>query len=401
MDTTLFEADLSLRFSIFTPKNRFDWDSHLRYAHEQTLYPPDVTERYIRALSYFRELFDDTFLRQVQYSHPLINMILEAGPWQVHVLCEYADLLQHLSINAPDYPHLRQKLHSPVETKRQAMYFLHIAQLFRSTGLDVHFPAEITGQKNPDVKISDRETGQVVNGEVSRLDRSKDRLNTEHNYHQLRNVLRVHLTNPLYSAVQLRSMPEKYLADLGPRLAALQQQVANASTPADYTDQHFTIMLFPLSQQKALYSWMDAANRRKGLIGLPQSYDETSRIANNKVARKSKQLLIDHSGILFLPVSSLHFWAQQVTQTTVILQQRMQKLPQVFGAYLFAECLHAGVEHFRFNTDDGFDRTTTAGALARYSLFIPNPAFSQILRNETRMKILSALSPKSGYDPKI
>jgi len=400
MDTTQFEADVALRFSILDINNHFDWDPHLRYAREQTLYPPDLTARYVYALTQLREILGASFLRQVRYTHPLANMILEPGPWQIQVLCEYADLLQHLSANDPNYSHLRQKLLSPVEAKRQAMYFLHIGQLLRSAGLDVRFPTEIAGQKNPDVKIADPDTGQIINGEVSRLDQSKDRLDTEHNYYQLRRIMREHLTTPLYSAVQLQWMPEEYLATVGPRLAALQQQVAETSAPAECTDDYFTIKLFPLSQQDTLHSWMDAANRRKGFIGLPQSFDETRRIADNKVARKSKQLLADNPGVLFFPVSSLHFWGQRVTETTATLQHTMRVLPQVFGAYLFAECLHVDAEQFRFNADDGFDRTTIAGALARYSLFIPNPAFDHPLQKETRIKLLSALSPKSGFPEK-
>jgi|GEM_PF-5877761 len=400
MTTTQLDADLSLRFSIFAGDAHFDWEPHLRYARDQTLYPRDLTVRYVRALTQFREILGDSFLRQVRYSHPLANMIMEPGPWQIQVLCEYANLLQHLSNNDPDYPHLLQKLLSPVEAKRQAMYFLQIGQLLRSAGLDVRFPAEITGQKNPDVKIADPDTGQAINGEVSRLDQSKDRLDTENNYYQLRRVLKAHLTNPLYSAIQLQWVPEEYLANLGSRLAALQQQVAETSTPAEYTDDYFTITLFPLSQQDALYSWMDSANRRKDLIGVPQSFDETRRIANNKIARKSKQLVADNPGVLFLPVSSLHFWSQRVTETTAILQHRMKEKPQVFGAYVFAESLHVDAEQFWFNADDGFDRTTVAGALARYSLFIPNPAFDNMLQKETRIKLLSALSPKFGFSEK-
>lgn len=396
MNTSQIDADLSLRFSIFAGDSRFDWEPHLHYARVQTLYPPDLTARYLRALTQFREMLGDPFLRQVRYSHPLANMILEPGPWQVHVLCEHADLLQHLTVNDPDYPHLLQKLLSPVEAKRQAMYFLHIGKLLRSAGLGVRFPAEITGQKNPDIKITDPVTELVINGEVSRLNQSKDRLNAEHNYNQLHWVLRRHLTNPLYSAVQLRWMPEEYLACLGSQLAALQQQVAETSIPAAYTDDYFTITLFPLSQQEELYAWTATANRRKGLNGLPQDFDETRRIANNKIARKSKQLLADYPGVLFLPVPSLHFWSQRVTRTTAILQHRMKQRPQVLGAYLFAESLHVDAEQFRFNADDGFDRTTIAGALARYSLFIPNPAFDHPLPDETRIKLLSALSPKRG-----
>jgi hypothetical protein len=191
-------------------------------------------------------------------------------------------------------------------------------------------------------------------------------------------------------------MPEEYLVSLGPRLTTLQQQVAETSTPAEYTDDYFTITLFPLSQQEEFYAWTTTTNRRKGLNGPPQDFDETRRIANNKIARKSTQLLADNPGVLFLPVSSLHFWSQRVTETTAILQHRVKERPHVFGAYVFAECLHVDAEEFQFNADDAFDRVTIAGALAKYSLFILNPAFDHPLPEKTRIKLLSALAPKSG-----
>jgi len=392
MNTTQLEADLALRFSIFNNNNRFDWEHHLRYAREQTLYPPDLTERYVRALTQLRQLLEDSFLRQARYTLPLANMILDPGPWQIQLLCEYADLLLYLSVHDPGYPLLRQKLFSPVEARQQAMYFLHIGRLLRSAGLDVRFPAEINNQKNPDIKIIDPDAGQVINGEVSQLGKSQDHQDSERNYYQLHRVLDNHLTNPLYSAVQLQLMTKEYLANLGPLLTALQQQVEDTNTPGDYADLSFTIKLFPLSQQAALYDWMNAADRRKGLVGLPLSYDETRRISNYKIAQKAKQLLPDNPGILFFPVSPLHFWGQRVTETTVTLQSRMQKLPQVFGAYLFAEGLHFNAEQFRFNEDDGFDRPLIAGSLVRYSLFIANPAFDLPLLTETRRKLMAALT---------
>ena len=104
MDTTQFDADLSLRLPIFAEDDRFDWNLHLRYAHEQTQYPPDLPVRYFRALTEFRELLGDSFLWQVRYTHPLANMILEPVPWKIQLLCEYADLLQHLFVNDPDCP---------------------------------------------------------------------------------------------------------------------------------------------------------------------------------------------------------------------------------------------------------------------------------------------------------
>jgi hypothetical protein len=394
MTTPQLDADIRLRFAIFRKDTRFIWANHFRYAQEQRLYPPELAHRYIEALTLLHQLLGESFLRQVRHTHPLANMILDAAPWQVHRICHYADQLHYLAGNDPHFPAFRQKLLSPADTRQEILPFLHISHLLRSAGMEIRFPAAKTGQKNPDIVITDPQTGQIVYGEVSKLGKSKDRHDSEVNYNKLCRTMASCLTNPLYSAIQLQPVTDTYLATLGPILTALQQQVADTNLPAEHSDPYLTIKLFPISQQQALYDWMATANRRKDLNGPHLDVDETQRISNNKVLRKSKQLLPGTPGILFLPLESIHFWQQKVTETIAILQQRMRTRPHVLGIFLFAEILHVDAEHFRFNPDDGFDRSPIADPLVRYSLFVPNRAFCQPIHPETRKKLLAALAPR-------
>ncbi len=179
-------------------------------------------------------------------------------------------------------------------------------------------------------------------------------------------------------------------------LLELETKVATANGPATYTDDFFTITLFPLSQMQELQTWLTAQDRRKGFNGVALNYDDTERVAGNKIRDKAKQLPADGAGIIFIPLSWQHFWHQQVSKTIGRFQSRMADLPHVLGVFIFSEIIHVDAETFRFNSDDAFDRTAIADALTMYSLFVGNPAFNRPINPATVKKIIRVLAPGTG-----
>jgi hypothetical protein len=397
MDTISPIADQDLYFSIFHREDAvLNWSNHFRYAREQKLLSPELTRQWIAALKLFRKELGKDVPWKFKYDHPLTNMITNAGQPYVDRLIQYAEVLRYSRNNDPKYYILRQKLQSAVRAKEEAMYFLHLCDLFLSAGMQVGFVPEIKTQPTPDLVFTHPDTPDIIYGEVSRLEESQHLQKYHASYDQLRRTLEQNLRNPLYSAIQLQLAPLDYPATVAPRLAALAESVAKTNTSQEYNDDYLSIHLFPLSQQVALQTWLDENDRRKGFNGPPDiPLDETSSIANNKIADKSKQIPANNAGILFLPVSALHFWQQRVSKTIADIQPLMNDQPQVLGTYLFAESLHVDAQQFRFNEDDGFDRTPLAGALTRYSLFIPNPVFERPLNPATYKKLLAILSPRS------
>ena len=71
MTTDQIQADVVLRFSILAGNARLEWDNLLRYTHEQTIYDPEVTHRYVTALTIFRRFLGESFFKQAGYTPPL------------------------------------------------------------------------------------------------------------------------------------------------------------------------------------------------------------------------------------------------------------------------------------------------------------------------------------------
>lgn len=392
MNAQSVDRDLALRFSIFTNIESYkNWESYLNYAQNQTRFSKDITFKWIEAIEILRKLLGEDFIRQINQWHPLMGLISESCDWQVKRQIEYADILEQLFLHDPDYSSFIKKLKAPVTAKQEAMDFLNTASILKNAGFQIRIPEEVINQKNPDMICIDPETSQHIYIEISQMKNSARRASIEHSYKELYKVVKKNLNNPFYSANQLMIPPFGYKGKLAGVLSDLEKQTREFNTWVQYEDTYFSIRLYPLSEERAFNNWLVKENRRKGFLGIPLDFDDTSLISSYKIRDEARQILPDKTGLIVLPVNILHFWLQHSGEAIRSFQYRLKKYPNIIGVYLFSEILNPVADSLRFNTDDRFNRQNLGGGLIKYSLFVRNDEFNNAIDQGTLRRLLNVL----------
>jgi hypothetical protein len=381
----ILHPDLYFRFFPDAAARR-RWDNYFRYIQTHTELSARLKSEWTDALKYFRKILDENFLKKAD--HPITRLVTGLAIWQAEQLIDYSHTLQYLAGNDPDHIQLLNKLKSD-DADTEAIPFLTIAHLLKGIGFLVRFPSEDPSRPNPDAVITDTDPRAIVYGEVSKLGDSDLRKAYSDNYYILDHILRQTLCNPLHSTQQLTFLPEEQQAGLAAALEDLRDRVFDTQAPADYKDPYLRITLFPLEQEPVFNTWLQTADRRKGLNGPPLDYDETPRIAGNKLKREARQIPAGQPGLIFIPVRPLYFFHLHTDDTIRAFQYRLQHHPNIIGVYLFAEILLPNVSLHRFGPHARFTETAVHGPLTRYSLFVRNEAYQANLPPETLTRINS------------
>jgi len=388
MSTPLLEMQPDPYFKIFPePKDRLVWENYIRYASTQTHLSPQLRSQWIDALQLFSRELGSKFLSASGHRHPLTNFATGTAPWQIQRLIEYANTIKHLKSADPDYSHFLNKLKSPVESKAEAIHFLNIASMSLSMGFRIRFPKEIHGQKNPDLIISDPQTENVIEGEVSVMGESDDKKASRKNYYELAHIIDTYAGSPLYSARQITLATKETQVAFTNTLSNLSKQVTDKDRRIDYKDEIIDLTIFPLSQEAEFQAWLHNEDRRKGFNGPPPNFDDTSRISGNKLKREANQIRPDRAGLIFIPVSPLHFWHMHTEETTRNFQYRLSFFPNIIGVYLFAEIIQPSDSHIKLGLHAQFTQTPIHDPLTRYSLFVRNNAYASKIHPATMQKI--------------
>lgn len=385
--------DLKLYNSIFLEEaDLYRWDKHRDYILRQSLVEPELAVVWAQSLHTLEVELGRKFLVPGKHVHPLAQWVMRIDRTGAIRLAQIAYLVRYLKATDPHYERFRQRLQSPKWARQETMALMIMGHLIRVAGLDMVTIPEATGRQTPDFAMTDPESGQAIHGELSQLAPADDLAGPANDYEEINTIIDTTLKNPLFSANLLSRIPPGYSEQLPAILRVLEAYVDDTREGTTYTDDHLTITQFPIDQMTEFNSWMDKYDRRKGFHGIPQDYDDTERIAGNKIPDKGVQTSVNGAGILCIPVPWTHFWHQQVTHTVARITARMAGFPQMLGTFLFSEIIHFDAQNFRFHADDAFLRRTLANGLTLYSLFVTNPAYAGSANGAIYKKVIQALN---------
>jgi hypothetical protein len=380
--------DMQIFHTIFNrPESHLYWENYIEYGRINTEIPQALASRWADALDFLRTQLDDGFLRAMNHSHPFANLITTLSPWHIARTIRYADILRNLQRHDPGYPAFLKKLRSPVDAKNEMMDFLRVAEIFHGAGLTTRFPEPFPDQKNPDFHILDSDNGQMVLGEISRVDNSGARFEQTHSYKQLAPLIRRCLRNPVYSARQLSVPPAGYANALPPILDRLQDQAEAWQEHAKFEDDYVEIDVFPLDEFDAFNNWLQENNRRKGFNGMPLNFNDIGRISDKKIKTEAEHFAPSQPALIILPVTLFHFMHQDAGEAIRVFKRRLMEYPNIIGIYLYAEIIESEAS---FSSDKGYTRKQIDGPLTQYSLFVDNDVAMPIEAG-IRQKLLSAL----------
>lgn len=295
---------------------------------------------------------------------------------------------------------------------------VEVAYKFFQTGLDVEFEPNVSvlnhlgvaGPKKPDIKITNKRTGEEVIVEVSRM-RASDRQNLiQHTYdvlwyvlvHEgmhsdpeaLKDILRPRHILPY--ALFHRGMENDELSDIVDRIRDLINKVRASGK--------FDQMSIPDTVEVGIASYDDhqRARERAAVRGIREtSFVEGPDILSDEIARakiklrdKVKQLPEERPGIVVVPASeNLIFFAYDIRALVAAVAEEAEKYPKLLRAIMFHTFDDSRDESG--SVDIGphtFTRQTRSDGSVEQSLIIRNKMCNKPVSAETQKMVDSAFA---------
>lgn len=344
-----------------------------------------LRSKWINAIKHLQKELGYGFLKNAPNDHPLILALhnsTSGGKWAIETLIEIAETLSYFKSASDTYSKLHGKLTSARLCRAEGMPFIEVVTIFRNKNYQIELLHEDPQNKNADMSITDRETQDKFYLEVSRINNSSTVEESQTSYDAL--FRKFPMLDVPYSFHQVTNFNEAEIGDVIQTIFRVRTEAINANGIVFFEDGKIKLAISPAEQRKELEQWCFDNNMRLGLHGVPLDFNETKRIANNKIKRKSIQIKANSSGLIFIPVSALYFFVNKIDDAICEIQDGMKKYLNVVGVVLWGSCvLDPGENHREIGKEYIYLKRIKYGCLLRHVLFIQNPAYRGLLKNDT------------------
>ena len=379
---------VQLFFDVFkSPDDHLNWDKHIKFAGSWTECEEDKRRKWVKALEFLKQEFGKGFLKSSHRNHPLNRRITEKAQWRTTEIITIAETLNHLKNSNGNYLKLLEKIKPFDSCEAEGIPFLEIVQMYLKVGMQVYFPEEIKTKVTPDIRITCPISQDSFYIEVSKLDDDIKRNSIRKNYRQLENVFEFEGIQLPYSCAQLRYITEKEMDEVINKIKAARQAALNGHEIVFYIDDKIRLAIAHPAKYDQLINWIETNDFRKGLHGAPLNFDDTYRLANNKLLKEARQIPDTASGLVYILCNPLYFWQINEMSAFKEFEQKLKRLPNILGLVVYAQVIDDS-EPFT-QIDDGNIQSIKKinEVVSRYLFFVRNKNYKGLLSETTIQKI--------------
>jgi hypothetical protein len=352
-------------FGVFKSEDDYvNWDKYYEQLDLIELTEPN-RGRARKSISYLRKLLGEDFLRIArQQGTPILPwFFMNAAPRARLSLISFAEALDALE-KADKFSGLVDRIKDAGRVG-EALTVLDAAYKFRSTGFCVCFDPDVMvadkhgamKPKTPDLKLTDRDTGEVIFVEVSRLmtGAKQNQLSRTHDviWHVVHTAVykdpRVweDLLNPKYVLPYVRIKRGLDEGELRAAAGKVEEVILDVITTQEYREDSFRDMLeiavSPAHDHSRARGWAAAREMRDWVECPPIPLNEINR-AKGKIFDELHQLPDDKPGIVLVPASSgnLLFFVYNIRAIVLELEKEVARHPKLFCAVVSHSFTDAG-----------------------------------------------------------
>lgn len=305
-------------------------------------------------------------------------------------MIQFSATLQTLKSAESNYPKLIRKLLALDKSMSEGIPFVEIAESYLRENFQVRFPDETNIGKSPDIEIINTKNNNKFYIEVSVVNDSAERNLISDNYRFLH--YQFHSISPFYfyTGKQKEKISREDYSAIQQIISKVKKKVEETNEMVSYSDRRLEFSLAPLDKFEEFAKICEQKETsRNDLRGLPINFDDTNRLANNKIKIEAKQIPADSNGIIYFQVNPLFFMAADIESSIILLQEYISKFTNIFGIVLYSKILNQKEEVFVEVEKHVFSRKMIGGALCRELLFVYNHFCELKLSDETIQKIYS------------
>jgi hypothetical protein len=344
--------------------------------------------RWRQAIEFLRAELGTGFFNNCGNNHPIYIKLTNA-PWLLNDLIDFANTLKTLKNNDSNYSYLLTKIRPRNKCRSEGAAFVEIASTFLKQGFQIKFLENSNSRKSPDIEISDPITDNKFFVEVSRVNDSTKRKQTNDEFRVISNTLLHYGFNLLYSYKQLKHLGKEGIDDTIERIKSMKDEASANESFLVYRSEIIDLAVAHHHKYDELMKWCEENGRTKGATGLSVDFNDTPRIVDyKKIHKKVKQIPPGETGILHMPIHFLYFFAMNIEETIIRIMDEISHYPNLLGVILTANLGQPVKEEF-IEVGNTIRSVQMVNDIARHLLFIYNYQYKGNLTQETWQKIRS------------
>jgi len=316
------------------------WEPYVLQCDEIDGLSDEQKGRAKQALEYLRSVLGENFVRQASRTrHPLIYLFLQATAWARVKLTGLAQALEALQ-GADNFRKILKRIRAPREKGlfTDGYSVLQTAYQFSSAGFKVCFVDERGGDKKPDIKLVNEETGEEVLVEVSALKLAaavEAAQRASWPIHRL-------IFGPLARAqlTMFAEMREGFDEDYAPKaVEQLQEKIVQVKVSGEMEEMvndYIVAAIAPDNKIEQLNQWALQRGVAQDVVGPPITLVELQRLCR-KIREKLEegQLPADKPSILVIPaLSSFLFYLHDLKQVIGQLEKQAGDYPNLIAVVI-------------------------------------------------------------------
>lgn len=380
-----------------TERDHYKWNKQKEYTCSQENIDEAARQEAVLALEFLEQEFGKHFLKTHSINHPVRQKISNTAPWQREELIKFTDTLRQLKLSDSNYAKLLNKLLGMKSAVEEGIPFVEVAQMCHKQGLDIFFVEEEKTNlaKTPDIKVINKENGEIFYIEISTLNNSDDRNKVSRDYnffYQEFNYGKPIL--PFFGWQKIKLGEEKKEEEL--QYAEIREIISDVRKRANensqiiyYSDKRFCFLFAPDDSENFNEICKKNGINAFNMESLTVSFDETSRI-NNKIG-KAKQIPKDNNGLLYIFVSPVFFFASDLSVSIKRIEANIARYSNLLGIVLCSKIVDQREELVHPMENHLFTRRTIQN-LSFESLLVYNGSCDVHLSEDTVAKIYRSLS---------
>jgi hypothetical protein len=310
-----------------------------------------------------------------------LNWLYDSLAYFKNTNCNYIKLLGHLISNK--------------KCNLEGIPFLIAGDSLRKAGFNVVFEPEVDHVKKPDLKIINPLNGEIVYGEISKLNESDPREKSGLTYNMMMHVfMHTGPTIPFAGKIEragTRDELEKVHKYIFSKKQKAWEEKIFIKIGLDETDGIAECAVAHPDKESEIKEW-EKNGKYSGIgqiRGLALDFDETPRIIQ-KILKEAPQIPPDYPGIIYIPLTPLYFmYCFDLTSATDKIRQTLSKYLNILGVCLYS---HLGnqSEPMGFIEHDFFQRKMVHGNTQQDFLFVLNKNCNLKVYPDTLMKLYSS-----------
>tara|TARA_R110001592_G_scaffold94814_3_gene273953 strand:- start:59 stop:1207 length:1149 start_codon:yes stop_codon:yes gene_type:complete len=317
------------------------WDKLIEYSAVYPGLDDEFRQRLANVLAFLKNELGKGFLKSSSKNHPINQLISDRIVSSALRLIYLGEFLQDLKKQDCNYDHLLSKLIKLDKCEKEGIPFIWISKPFFKSGFHVQFIVEKpdTQQKHADIKLIDKENGQEVIIEVSRLYSSDKIKDYSKQYNHFSSIISDTPPILLCTGNQILPVPEEMMSDYCNKIKQLKNDVIKSMSPKSLSDKYFELVIHPEAPKEGILY--------QSFQGIETSYDFTDRmISNYKIHEEAKQIPESTPGLIYIKTDFLFFLSADINTTIAKLEKHIAQYRNLIGLAIYA---HIDGDPFRFD----------------------------------------------------